>query len=55
MKGENKMTHEEYKLMLMRKLHDLRKQGKNPHGELRDALIDLQLTEPEWFEAHQLL
>jgi len=41
------MTNTEYKAMLLAKLEDLRKQGKNPHGLLRDLLIDLQLDEQD--------
>ena len=41
------MTNTEYKAMLLAKLEDLRKQGKTPHGLLRDLLIDLQLDEQD--------
>jgi molybdopterin synthase catalytic subunit len=40
-----KMTNTEYKEMLKRKLEELQKQGKNPHGLMRDLLIDLELDE----------
>ena len=33
------------KTELMKKVEELKKQGKNPHGLLRDMLIDLQLDE----------
>lgn len=33
------------KIELMKKAEELKKQGKNPHGLLRDMLIDLQLNE----------
>ncbi len=33
------------KAELMKKVEELKKQGKNPHGLLRDMLIDLQLDE----------
>ena len=39
------MTNAEYKEMLKRKLEELQKQGKNPHGLMRDLLIDLALDE----------
>ena len=35
------------KTELMKKVEELKKQGKNPHGLLRDLLIDLQLDEKE--------
>ena len=35
------------KTELMKKVEELKKQGKNPHGLLRDLLIDLQLNEKE--------
>ena len=34
------MTYEQ----LMQKVADLKAQGKEPHGELREMLIDYQLT-----------
>ena len=34
------MTYEE----MMKMVEELRKQGKQPHGELREMLIDYQLT-----------
>ena len=39
------MTNAEYKEMLKCKLEELQKQGKNPHGLMRDLLIDLALDE----------
>ena len=33
------------KIELLKKVEELKKQGKNPHGELRELLIDLQLDE----------
>lgn len=33
------------KTELLKKVEELKKQGKNPHGLLRDLLIDLQLDE----------
>jgi hypothetical protein len=41
------MTNTEYKAMLLAKLAELQAQGKNPHGLLRDLLIDLQLDEQD--------
>ena len=35
-----KMTYEE----MMKMVEELRKQGKEPHGELREALIDYQVN-----------
>lgn len=39
------MTHDELKHWALKRLDELRAQGKNPHGELRDLLIDMQLEE----------
>ena len=39
------MTNAEYKEMLKRKLEEFQKQGKNPHGLMRDLLVDLELDE----------
>ena len=44
-KEKAKMTNAEYKEMLKRKLEELQKQGKNPHGLMRDLLVDLELDE----------
>jgi hypothetical protein len=33
------------KTELLKKAEELKKQGKNPHGLLRDLLIDIQLDE----------
>lgn len=35
------------KIELMKKAEELKKQGKNPHGLLRDLLIDMQLNDKE--------
>jgi len=35
------------KIEIMKKVEELKKQGKNPHGDLRDLLIDLQIAELE--------
>lgn len=35
------------KIELMKKVEELKKQGKNPHGLLRDLLIDMQLDNKE--------
>ena len=39
------MTHEEFKNWLKQRAEELKKQGKNPHGLMRDLLIEIQLEE----------
>ena len=40
-----KMTHEEFKNWLKQRAEELKKQGKNPHGLMRDLLIDMMIDE----------
>lgn len=41
------MKYTDYELKILAMVEELRKQGKNPHGDLRDALIEIQLNHSE--------
>ena len=38
------MNYTEYEKKILAMAEELRKHGKNPHGELLDALIEIQLN-----------
>lgn len=38
------MKYTDYELKILAMVEELRKQGKHPRGDLRDALIEIQLN-----------
>lgn len=41
------MKYTDYELKILKLVEDLRKQGKTPRGDLREALIEIQLNHAE--------